>query len=106
MDYFNLGSKIRKQRIAQDLTQEELAEQVGVSTSFIGHLERGTRKGSLETIVSISNVLGLSIDYLLGGSLNLTPIGKVPKNLSVNQSIAFRNIVAAICENLGCWDGD
>ena len=53
MDYFALGKRIRKRRVEQGMTQEQLARQVGVTTSFIGHLERGSRKASLETLVAL-----------------------------------------------------
>ena len=36
MDYFALGKRIRKRRVEQGMTQEQLARQVGVTTSFIG----------------------------------------------------------------------
>ena len=65
MDYKSLGHRIRKCRIEKHLTQEKLAEMAGISLSFLGHIERGTRKASLETIVSLSNSLEISIDYLL-----------------------------------------
>lgn len=35
MDYFALGKRIRKRRVEQGMTQEQLARQVGVTTSFI-----------------------------------------------------------------------
>lgn len=34
MDYFALGKRIRKRRVEQGMTQEQLARQVGVTTSF------------------------------------------------------------------------
>ena len=35
MDYIDLGKRIRKQRVFLGWTQEQLAERVGVSTSFM-----------------------------------------------------------------------
>ena len=70
MDYFALGKRIRKRRVEQGMTQEQLARQVGVTTSFIGHLERGSRKASLETLVALANALHVGVDYLLCDSLN------------------------------------
>ena len=78
MDYIDLGRRIRKQRTQRGWTQEALAERVNVSTSFVGHVERGTRKASLETLVSIANVLDVSLDYLLSGSINSSVIGPMP----------------------------
>ena len=41
MDYAKLGMRVRQQRVLNRLTQEQLAEKTGVSSSFIGHIERG-----------------------------------------------------------------
>ena len=69
MDYEKLGKNVRIKRKTKGLTQEQLAEQSGISLSFLGHIERGSRKASLETLVSIANALGVSPDYLLQDSL-------------------------------------
>ena len=65
MDYNLLGEKIKKERLKKGLTQEALAEKANVSVSFMGQIERGERKLSLETFVKISKVLGVSLDYLI-----------------------------------------
>lgn len=70
MDYVALGKRIRMQRLYIGLTQEKLAEMAGVSTSFIGHVERGSRKASMETVVAIANAMDCSLDYLLCDSLD------------------------------------
>ena len=41
MDYIALGQRIREERLKLNLTQEKLAEDVGVSTTYIGQIERG-----------------------------------------------------------------
>lgn len=66
MDYIGMGKRIRRQRRWVDLSQEQLAELVGVSTSFIGHIERGTRVPSLETIWRICKELEVSMDHIMG----------------------------------------
>lgn len=65
MDYQAIGREIRKQRRAQDMTQEQLAEAVGVCVSFIGHIERGTRVMSLDTFVRICRALGCALDDII-----------------------------------------
>ncbi|MDD2649089.1 MAG: helix-turn-helix transcriptional regulator [Eubacteriales bacterium] len=62
MDYKLMGTKIRMYRQRQGLTQAQLAGRVAVSTSFIGHIERGSRKASIETLESICRVLKISMD--------------------------------------------
>lgn len=67
MDCKAVGMAIRKCRRAQDMTQEQLAERVGVSVSFIGHIERGARVMSLNTFVRICRALGCALDDIVRG---------------------------------------
>lgn len=77
LDYADIGRRIRIARNESGLTQGELAKRMAVSASFVGHLERGTRQASLETLVRLANELDLSVDYLLAASLkNSTPCSK------------------------------
>jgi transcriptional regulator with XRE-family HTH domain len=66
MDYVLLGKRVRIRRTVLELTQEGLAEKIGVSTSFIGHIERGSRKLSVETLYALCKALDTSADFLLG----------------------------------------
>lgn len=66
MDYEALGKKSRRKRRKMDITQEQLAALVGISTSFMGHIERGTRVPSVETLYRVCKALGASADYLMG----------------------------------------
>ena len=72
MDYIAMGNHIRTQRRKQKITQEALATRVGLSASFLGHIERGSRIASLETLVAICNALDVSPEYLLFDSLHLS----------------------------------
>ncbi len=60
--YREIGLKISYYRKLAGLTQEELAEQVGLTPAFIGHLEApNIIKGlSLDTLFDIANVLGVA----------------------------------------------
>ena len=60
VNYQDLGLRVRDARKAKHLTQEQLAEKVGISSSFMGHIERGTRIASIDTLVSVCNVLSVS----------------------------------------------
>ena len=66
MDFEAIGKRIRKVRRSADLTQEQLAEIVGISTSFIGHIERGSRIPSIQTLYSICLSLNCSLDFIVG----------------------------------------
>lgn len=69
VDYKALGQRIRFQRKLVKMTQEELASVSDVSTSYIGHIERGIKRCSLETLVCICNALDVSPNSLLQDSL-------------------------------------
>ena len=66
MDYKAMGSRIRRRRLYMKYSQEQLAEKLGISVSFLGHIERGTRKMSLDNLYKIAKTLECSSDFLLG----------------------------------------
>lgn len=69
MNETNLGQRIREERQKLNLTQEKLSETINVTTTYIGQIERGERRPTLDTLIKISNALGVSIDYLLRESI-------------------------------------
>lgn len=69
MDNRSFGHRVRLERRRKRLTQEALAERIGVSASFMGHIERGTRATSTETLVALCNALEVSPAVLLCDSL-------------------------------------
>lgn len=80
MDYYAIGQRIRYIRRMRYITQAQLAELVGCSVSFIGHIERGTRKLSVETLYQICNSLQISADFILN----------LHKNTCLNDTIGAR----------------
>lgn len=75
MLYEGLGKRIRQQRNLAQMTQEKLAEAAGISLSFLGHIERGSRKASLDTLVKLCNALQVSPQLLLQDSLSTDMLG-------------------------------
>lgn len=57
MDYRLLGARVREIRLKKGLTQEKLAEICDISPSYIGIIERGDKKLSVETLVKIASAL-------------------------------------------------
>ena len=70
MDYTALGRRIKEERQKLNMTQERLAEEVNLSTSYIGQIERGERKLTLDSLINITNCLGVTVDYLLQDSIS------------------------------------
>lgn len=62
---FDIGEKVRQERLKQGWTQEELAEKTDMSASFIGQLERGVKVVSIDTLERLSEVFGIkSAEFL------------------------------------------
>ena len=59
------GERIRTLRLQQDLSQMDLAELADLNTTYIGHLEHGTKSPTLQTLAKLSNALHLSLPRLL-----------------------------------------
>lgn len=60
-----IGHRIRKLRELKNLTQEHLAEELGMSVSGYSRIERDEVKLSSDKLVKISEVLGISLDDLM-----------------------------------------
>ena len=70
MDYKRLGARIREERKRLNLTQAQLAEDIDISDTYMGAIERGERSLTLDTLVSLVNRLGVTVDYLLADSVS------------------------------------
>ena len=70
MDYAAIGKRIRAHRKRLNLSQEELAEMVNISTVHMSHIETGNTKLSLPVLVSIASVLEVQTDDLLFEQVN------------------------------------
>lgn len=57
-----LGRKIQHKRKGMGLTQEELADKVGISRAYMGYIEQGRNAPSLEVLEKIARVLRTSIN--------------------------------------------
>ena len=67
-DYSVIGRRIKKKRLDNNMTQEELADKIEVSVAYLSRVERGTSKINLKRLTQISDILHISPGYLLTGS--------------------------------------
>ncbi len=103
MDYRDLGTRVRAARRRKHMTQEKLAEKVGISASFLGHIERGTRVASLETLVSICNELQVTPEILLSASLRLFEPG-MPEHLTETEKARLSEFLNLALDTVRNWD--
>ena len=69
---FVVGEAIRKARLAQNLTQEQLGERIGVQRAQISKLEKGTCAMSLRNMSRVFQALGIA-----KATLDLGVVGKI-----------------------------
>lgn len=60
-----VGARVAEQRRALKLTQEELAERLGVSTKYLQRVEAGVENLTIRSLVPLANGLGISMLTLL-----------------------------------------
>ena len=66
-----LGEKIKEARKQSGLSQEQLSEKLGISRSAVAKWETDKGIPDIENLKSLSNLLGVSIDYLLDNGENI-----------------------------------
>ena len=59
------GEKLKALRTAQKLTQQQLAERIGVAKSVVSYYESGDRYPSYDVLVRIARLFHRTTDYLL-----------------------------------------
>lgn len=85
MQLDTIGKNIRKYRLMKKYRQEDLAERAGLTTNYIGMVERGEKIPSLETFIKILNTLEVSSDMILADVLDT---GYTVKNSILNEKLA------------------
>lgn len=68
MSKFHL--RIRELRTSRKLSQQELADQLGISKSSVNMYERGEREPGLDTLEAIADFFNVDMDYLTGKTDN------------------------------------
>lgn len=56
---------IRKHRIREGLSQETLAEEAGIHRTYVGLLERGKRKATIDVADRLATALGVKLSTLI-----------------------------------------
>lgn len=100
MDRKLLGRRIREERMRIGLTQEQIAESINVSTTYVGFIERGERSVTLEKLILLAECFHLPIDALLHEVPNDGPEAKENKMQSVwsQASNDDKDLILSIAE--------
>lgn len=68
----DVGQKLKETRRAVDLTQEAVAEEIGVSRQTLSNWENGRSYPDIRSVISLSDLYSLSLDELLKGDAKMT----------------------------------
>lgn len=73
----SVGRKLQHLRDNRGYTQEQIAEKIGISTSFYANLERGNKGMSIFVLRELAEVFDVSVDYLLSIEREEVSIGNI-----------------------------
>ena len=62
----NVGQRMKELRLDKGLTQQDLADKLGIDRSNYSKYELGKLESNNAMLVSLSQIFGVSTDYLLG----------------------------------------
>ena len=65
LDFKSIGKRIKIARIRTNMTQESVADKIGVTPQHVSNIGTGNSSVSLTTLVAIANLLNVSVDELL-----------------------------------------
>ena len=74
--YQQLGLRIATMRKTLDLTQTQIAKQLGISQQTLAHYEVGRLRISVSTLITLASILHSSVDELVYGQETVTGNGK------------------------------
>ena len=98
-DYYLIGQNIRKFRKAKRMSQESLAERIGISTTHMSHIETGNTK---PVLIELSQILEVSTDSIIFGDsgrdaeLPGRQIAELLESSSTKQQRIISEVVSAV----------
>lgn len=88
-----MSDRLRLLRMLKKMTQKEVAEAIELSKSAVVSYEKGDRKPSIDSLISLCRLFNTSSDYIIGLS-----------NVAINYPVDMKVIMNQ--EKLIHWDGE
>lgn len=104
-----LGNAIRQARIENNISQEALAEMVGITPSHLKHIESEHRKPSVEILFRIAQVLHMSLDHVIfqpdfSAQYKIKEIDNMLTKCSVNELQIILDVIRSLQKNRDSFD--
>ena len=96
------GKRLKELRKQAGKTQEQVAEAIGITPAFMGHIERGERGMALDTLLHLCNFYHITMDYLWSDTLPpdeqqmASQIAVMLKDKTPEQQAAVMDIVRTV----------
>ena len=91
-----MSERLRNLRVQSNMTQSQLAERFGVTTSAVSSYESGTRMPTYDTLVKYSRIFHVTSDYILGLDSNAS---LDVSDLSSDEMAAVVDIITVFRKN-------
>lgn len=88
-----MGSRIASRRRRLGISQNFLAEKVDISRNHLSNIERGREKPSFDVLINLCNILRVTPDYLLMGTMHSHG---VPQNLIDSLALCTAEDIALL----------
>lgn len=93
-----VGGRLRRERLLRKLTLEDMAAYLGISSTYLGSIERGKRPLSRKLEKILHDRLGLSYDFLLDGiSVTGTMIAQYVRETGTESTRHRINVLLDVC---------
>ena len=63
-----IGARLKLARLDHKMSQPQLAEAADMSVSFLSNIETGRQTMNIKTLITLTDILNISADWLLGNS--------------------------------------
>lgn len=93
-DAEKIGERIQELRKENNITQEYLADELGVSTNHLCKIEKGKKGASVDLLLDMSEFFRVSTDYILLGKTDKTSIIRDDLRLVVMQLTRIEKMIS------------
>ena len=101
IDKPEIGNRLKKCRNVKKITQEQLAERIGLEPKSYSNIERGYRLFSVEILLKLMEVLEVSADYILTGRINKeTPVTGILNALDHEDAARLEMMIQLFYESV------
>ncbi len=91
---FTCGDKIALLREKRGLTQEDLANKIGISRASLSHYEKNRREPDYATMTKLADFFHVSVDYLLGRTSEPTQVTDIAvRDFSENLELSDEQLL-------------